>query len=139
MRASGCEIEVELTQHAVMGFLEVLPKIRQFLKFAKQAECVFKAGQVQAVVLVDFPGFNWHIAKAAKKHGVPVFYYCPPQLWAWAMADQKDAPICRSRSRGPTHRRKVFWRSWYLDNLCRSPFFDAVYEMKLDGDLSWCF
>ena len=47
MRASGCEIEVELTQHAVMGFLEVLPKIRQFLKFAKQAECVFKAGQVQ--------------------------------------------------------------------------------------------
>ena len=140
MRASGCEIEVELTQHAVMGFLEVLPKIRQFLKFAKQAECVFKAGQVQAVVLVDFPGFNWHIAKAAKKHGVPVFYYCPPQLWAWA------GWRIRKMRRYVDHvlavlpiEERYFGDRGISTTYVGHPFFDAVYEMKLDGDLLGVF
>ena len=35
-------------------------------------------------MLVDFPGFNWWIARKAKAAGIPVFYYLPPQLWAWA-------------------------------------------------------
>ena len=83
MKAAGCQIDCDLTQHAVVGLLEVLPKLRQFFAFADQAEEVFRSGDVQAVVLVDFPGFNWHIAKRAKRYGIPVYYYCPPQLWAW--------------------------------------------------------
>ena len=83
MRAAGCHIDRDLTQHAVVGLLEVLPKLRQFFRFADQAEAIFRAGNVDAVVLVDFPGFNWHIAKRAKRYGIPVYYYCPPQLWAW--------------------------------------------------------
>jgi lipid-A-disaccharide synthase len=34
-------------------------------------------------VLIDYPGFNWWIARRAKAHGIPVFYYAPPQIWAW--------------------------------------------------------
>lgn len=83
MQAAGCEIELDLTKHAVVGILEVLPKLREFFGFADQAEAIFKSGQIDAVVLVDFPGFNWHIAKRAKRYGIPVYYYCPPQLWAW--------------------------------------------------------
>ncbi|MEM6689898.1 MAG: lipid-A-disaccharide synthase [Planctomycetota bacterium] len=84
MAAAGCELMVDLTQHAVVGLVEVLPKLREFFRFADQAEAVFRKGGIDAVVLVDFPGFNWHIAKRAKKYKIPVFYYCPPQLWAWA-------------------------------------------------------
>ncbi|MEM9645069.1 MAG: lipid-A-disaccharide synthase [Planctomycetota bacterium] len=83
MLGAGCQLDRDLTQHAVVGILEVLPKIRQFFGFADQAEEIFRAGNVDAVVLVDFPGFNWHIAKRAKKFDIPVYYYCPPQLWAW--------------------------------------------------------
>jgi lipid-A-disaccharide synthase len=35
-------------------------------------------------VLVDYPGFNWWIARRAQFHGIPVFYFLPPQIWAWA-------------------------------------------------------
>jgi lipid-A-disaccharide synthase len=35
-------------------------------------------------VLVDFPGFHWWLAWRAKRHGIPVVFYCPPQIWAWA-------------------------------------------------------
>ena len=83
MRRAGCHIDRDLTQQAVVGVLEVLPKLRQFFAFADQAKEIFRSGNVDAVVLVDFPGFNWHIAKRAKRFGIPVYYYCPPQLWAW--------------------------------------------------------
>lgn len=83
MRDAGCHLDRDLTQHAVVGLIEVIPKLRQFFRFADEAEEIFRQGNIDAVVLVDFPGFNWHIAKRAKKYGIPVYYYCPPQLWAW--------------------------------------------------------
>ncbi|MEO1525188.1 MAG: lipid-A-disaccharide synthase, partial [Planctomycetota bacterium] len=83
MREAGCAVDLNLTEHAVVGLLEVVPKLRQFFGFVDDAEAIFRAQKPEAVVLVDFPGFNWHIAKRAKRYGIPVFYYCPPQLWAW--------------------------------------------------------
>jgi lipid-A-disaccharide synthase len=35
------------------------------------------------LILIDFPGFNLHIAATAKKLGIPVLYYISPQIWAW--------------------------------------------------------
>ena len=83
MVQAGFECDFDLTQMAVVGISEVLPKLREFYRLADQASDIFRSGAVDAVVLVDFPGFNWHIAKRAKQFGLPVFYYCPPQLWAW--------------------------------------------------------
>ena len=37
-----------------------------------------------AVILIDYPGFHWWLARRAKAHGIPVFYFVPPQIWAWA-------------------------------------------------------
>jgi len=133
MRQAGCQVEVELTQHAVMGFLEVIPKLRQFFQFAAMAEQVFQRREVDAVVLVDFPGFNWHIAKAAKKYGIPVFYYCPPQLWAWGRwrirkmrryVDQVIAVL-------PIEER-FFNAHGIKTTYVGHPFFDAVYHTALD-------
>ncbi len=83
MIQSGLDLDFDLTSMAVMGFAEVLPKLREFFRLAARAEQCFANNEVDGVVLVDFPGFNWHIAKRAKKYGIPVFYYLPPQLWAW--------------------------------------------------------
>ena len=84
MREAGCRIDFQLTNLAVMGFFRVLPMVHRFWQVYQQAKAQFQRERPDAVVLVDFPGFNWWIASAAKAQGIPVFYFCPPQLWAWA-------------------------------------------------------
>ena len=84
MEQAGCRLRFQLTDLAVMGFLRVIPLLWKFYSLVKQAERVFRESPPDAVVLVDFPGFNWWIARKAKAAGIPVFYYMPPQLWAWA-------------------------------------------------------
>ncbi|TWU22110.1 Glycosyl transferase [Novipirellula galeiformis] len=136
MQAAGCELELDLTKHAVVGILEVLPKLREFFRFVDQAEAIFKTGTIDAVVLVDFPGFNWHIAKRAKQYGIPVYYYCPPQLWAWGgwrvrkmkrLVDHVLAVLPVEQ----TYFSKHNIPATYVGH----PFFDAVASAKLDEHL----
>ena len=56
----------------------------QVLGLLIKADRYFRHHRPDAVVLIDYPGFNWWIARRAKAHGIPVFYYGTPQLWAWA-------------------------------------------------------
>ena len=83
MEAAGCRILFPLTTMAVMGVLQVLPLLRKFWGLGQQAKQFLREQRPDAVVLVDFPGFNWWIAYYAKQAGIPVYYYLPPQLWAW--------------------------------------------------------
>lgn len=137
MRAAGCHIDLDLTQHAVVGLLEVLPKLRQFFRFADQAEEIFRSGDVDAVVLVDFPGFNWHIAKRASRYGIPVHYYCPPQLWAWGgwrigkLRRHVDHVIAVL-----PFEQKYFSKAGVATTYVGHPFFDAVYAAQLDDQVS---
>ncbi len=84
MQKQGCHLLFELTELAVMGFLRVIPMLRKFWNLVGQAEQYFDRTPPDVVVLVDFPGFNWWIARAAKRRSIPVYYYLPPQLWGWA-------------------------------------------------------
>jgi lipid-A-disaccharide synthase len=84
LEEAGCRLLFRLTDLAVMGFLPVVPLIFKFVHLAREARKHLEAHRPDAVILVDFPGFNWWIARAAKQLGIPVFYYLPPQLWAWA-------------------------------------------------------
>ncbi len=133
MRDAGCSLDFELTNLAVVGFAEVLPKLREFFRVADIASDVFERDRPDAVVLVDFPGFNWHIAKRAKKFGIPVFYYLPPQLWAWGawrlrkMRRTVDHVLCNL----------PFEPEWYAARNMKveyvgHPFFDEIAERRLD-------
>lgn len=104
MKAAGCELHYPLTQLAVMFVLEAFANVPTFLRLAKDAEVFFKSNRVDAVVLIDYPGFNWWIAKRAKQQGIPVFYYGVPQMWAWA----------------PWRIKKI--RKWVDHVLCKLPF-----------------
>ena len=134
MAAAGVPLLTDLTRHAVVGILEVVPKIRQFYAFADQAEACFARGEVDAVVLVDFPGFNWHIARRARRYGIPVLYYCPPQLWAWG------GWRMRKLRRTVDHVLSVlpFENDFYRDRgvsceFVGHPFFDDLAESDLDA------
>jgi lipid-A-disaccharide synthase len=83
MTAEGFDKLHQLTDLAVMGFIAVVPLIWTFYKIYRKARAYIAEHRPDAVVLIDFPGFNWWIAKAARRHGVRVLYYCPPQIWAW--------------------------------------------------------
>jgi lipid-A-disaccharide synthase len=133
MRAHGCRLDYELTQMAVMGIVEVLPKLRKFFQIADLASQAFASRQVDGVVLADFPGFNWHIAKRAKKFDIPVTYYLPPQLWAWGAwrIRKMRKSVDRVLSVLP------FEHQWYQEQGVDStyvghPFFDAIAEKPLD-------
>ncbi|MCL2742254.1 MAG: hypothetical protein FWE67_00210 [Planctomycetaceae bacterium] len=84
MQSSNCKLLADLTQHAVMWLKKPLANYFLFRNFLKQAEAVFASEKIDAVILVDYPGFNWHVAKCAKKYGIPVYYFMPPQIWSWA-------------------------------------------------------
>lgn len=82
LAGEGVQLLYHLSQLAVLGFSEIvkhLPFIRKVLKHMKQE----LRGEVQAVILVDYPGFNLRVARLAREAGVPVIYYISPQLWAW--------------------------------------------------------
>jgi lipid-A-disaccharide synthase len=84
MAAEGVELVADLTRLAVMWFLRVILNIHRFVDLARRAERSFLDAKPDVCVLVDFPGFHWWLAWRAKRHGIPVVFYCPPQIWAWA-------------------------------------------------------
>jgi lipid-A-disaccharide synthase len=84
MEAAGCRLVADLTKLAVMWFLRVILSIHRFVDLARRAERSFLDARPDICVLVDFPGFHWWLAWRAKRHGIPVVFYCPPQIWAWA-------------------------------------------------------
>ncbi len=136
MREHGCHIDHDMTEMAVVGLVEVLPKLREFFRLADVAEELFRSGAVDGVLLVDFPGFNWHIAKRAKRYGLPVHYYLPPQLWAWG------GWRVRKLRRSVDHVMSVLRmeQRWFDDHRVPNtyvghPFFDAVAEKPLDDRL----
>ncbi len=137
MERAGCQLLFPLTTMAVMGIFQVLPLIAKFFRLLKEADQYFERHKPDLVVLVDFPGFNWWVAHKAKRRGIPVIYYLPPQLWAWAPWRIKKV------------RRNIdlilsglnFETDWYAERgipvmYVGHPFFDEVADHKLDA--SFC-
>ncbi len=81
MRAAGVDVRVDAATTAVMGAVEVLAHLpaigRAYRTLARLLD------EVRLAVLIDYPDFNFLLARAARRRGVPVFYYVSPQLWAW--------------------------------------------------------
>lgn len=135
MAAAGCDLHADLTALAVMWFLRVLLNIHKFLALAGRADRHFRHHRPDAVVLIDYPGFNWWIARRAKAHGIPVFYYAPPQIWAWAQWRAKkmrrlvDHVLCSL----------PFEETWFQERGCNAmfvghPYFDEVRQQQLDQE-----
>ena len=134
MEEAGCKLHTDLTALAVMWLLRVLVNLHKFYGLISRAERYFRDEKPDAVVLIDYPGFNWWIAKKAKKHGIPVIYYCPPQIWAWAswrikkMRRYVDHVLCCL----------PFEAKWFKERGCNAtfvghPFFDEV-TMRSHGE-----
>lgn len=83
MKKQGATLVKHYRDLAFMGFVEVLLHARTILKnlsFCKKDILKFKP---DAIILIDYPGFNMKIAKFAHEHNIKVYYYISPQVWAW--------------------------------------------------------
>ena len=83
MEAVGGKLIKHYRDLAFMGFWEVVTNLRTILRnidFCKRDITQF---QPDALIFIDYPGFNMRIAKWAKEIGIPTHYYISPQIWAW--------------------------------------------------------
>jgi lipid-A-disaccharide synthase len=134
MAAAGCAVHYPLCELAgigILGILSALPKVPGVLRLADR---LFGERRPDALVLIDFPGFHWQLARVARRHGVPVAFFLPPQLWAWGrgrirrMRRLVDRALCTL----------PFEEKWYRENAMPSayvghPYFDELSERRLDG------
>ena len=81
LRQAGVEILCDIKELAVIGFFDALKKLPWFLKLQKLILEKIKSEKPDAVILVDFSGFNLRLAKKINK-AIPAIYYVSPQVWA---------------------------------------------------------
>ena len=128
-RDAGCRIHYPLTELAGVGFVRVLSSIPRVPGILKLADRLFRETRPDALVLIDFPAFHWWLAKCAKKHGIPVVWFVPPQLWAWAswrvkwMRRLADHVLCTLPFEEEWYRQRGV-ESHYIGH----PYFDELHE-----------
>ena len=110
MRRNGANVVKNYHDLAFMGFVEVLMNLKTILKNFNICKKDITEFNPDALILIDYPGFNLKIAKWAKKKGFKVFYYISPQVWAWK-------------------RRRVYTIKKVVDKmLCILPFEKKFYD-----------
>jgi lipid-A-disaccharide synthase len=133
MQAAGCTLLYPLCRLSVMWFLRALAHAPTFLGLLSRADRYFRHHRPDAVVLIDYPGFHWWLARRAHFHGIPVFYFVPPQLWGWAgwrvrkMRRWVDHVLCTL----------PFEPAWYAQRGVQAhyvghPYFDELADQQLD-------
>ena len=94
METAGLRSEFDLSEHAVVGIWEVIKNYTKFQTLFQQLIDLATKHEPDAIVLIDYPGFNLRFARTIRKyqmHGGGAFKewqpkiiaYVSPQLWAW--------------------------------------------------------
>ncbi|TZF84110.1 lipid-A-disaccharide synthase [Pedobacter sp. BS3] len=134
MQAEGGKKAVKhISELSYMGFVEVAVNLRAILNNISLAKRDILNYRPDALILIDFPGFNLKIAEYAKKNGIKVFYYISPKVWAW---NQKR--VLRIK-RSVDHLFCIlpfevnFYRKWGMEvDYVGNPLLDAIAAHKPD-------
>ncbi len=135
MEAEGGTLVKHYKDMAFMGFTEVLLNLRTIFKNLKACKADILAYQPDAIILIDFPGFNMKVADFAKIQGIPVYYYISPKVWAW---NQKRVLKIKQKV---DHMFCIlpfeveFYASWGMPvHYVGNPLLDAISAFKIDPD-----
>ncbi len=83
MERAGVRIMHQSSTMAVVGMTEIIPKSRYIFRVLRELKRSLHVSPPDLLILIDYPGFNLHLAKKAHSLDIPVLYYIPPQVWAW--------------------------------------------------------
>ena len=134
MAAAGADLLFPLTELAVMGLKRIVQHLPTYFRLADMAEHCFRTQRPDAVVLIDYPGFNFHVAKRARAAGIPVYYFVPPQIWAWRRDRvRKVRKLCTA-----VLTALPFEDEWYRSRRVKThyvghPYFDELDRQQLDS------
>ncbi len=127
LREQGVELFAHYAEFAVMGFVEVMLNIIKISGYLRKCGRDIVSFQADVIILIDYAGFNRQMARFGRKHGIKVFYYISPKVWAWnqSRAWQLKANVDRMFVILPFEKdfyRKFDWEVDYVG----SPVLDAV-------------
>jgi len=83
MAEAGATLLTHYRATAFMGIWSVLVNFRKLLSGMKECRSQILAFRPDVLILIDYPGFNLKMAAFARMHGIPVYYYISPKIWAW--------------------------------------------------------
>ncbi len=90
MKSAGVRLVKNFKEYNVMGVVEVVKNLRRILSLLDTLTETIQKEKPDLLVLIDYPDFNWRLAKRAKKFGVKILSYIPPSAWAWRKGRAKD-------------------------------------------------
>jgi len=84
MRQAGVNLLANIVDRlAIIGLTGVVKNAERIIRIYFKVIRYMDEVKPAAVILIDYPGFNFKVMRAAKKRGIPVVYYIMPQVWAW--------------------------------------------------------
>lgn len=136
MEQQGVKLVKHYRDLAFMGFAEVLFNIRTILKNIDFCKKDILAYNPDVLILIDYPGFNLRIAKFAHEHGIKVFYYISPSVWAWKESRVKLIKEAVDKMFVILPFEKAFYAKHnYNVDYAGHPLLDAI-EQKKSGFIS---
>jgi lipid-A-disaccharide synthase len=83
MARAGCDLVVNAHEIAIVGLAEVVQHLPRIYGLFRKVVNEIERRRPEVAVLIDFPDFNFRLARQLHQRGIPVVYYVSPQLWAW--------------------------------------------------------
>jgi len=135
MKEQGGEPVKHYRDLAFMGFAEVIMNLRTILGNIKFCKKDIQSWKPDAVILIDYPGFNLRIAEFVKSLGIKVYYYISPQIWAWKTGRVHTIKKFVDRMLVILPFEKDFYRNFdYEVDFVGHPLLDAMKDLP-DLDL----
>jgi lipid-A-disaccharide synthase len=129
MELQGTVLVKHYRDLAFMGFFEVLTHLATIMRNFRLCEADLLEYKPDVVILVDYPGFNLPMAKFSSDHGIRVFYYISPQLWAWRSSRVKKIKRYVERLFVILPFEKDFYLRYdYPADFVGHPLMDVIYE-----------
>lgn len=135
MSAQGVEVVKHYRELAFMGFIEVVKNLRTILNNIKVCVKDIETFKPDAVVLVDYPGFNLRIAEKIKPSGCKIFYYISPQVWAWKQNRVHKIKRLVDRMFVILPFEKAFYKKFDMEvDFVGHPLIDAIAAFRKQED-----
>jgi lipid-A-disaccharide synthase len=133
MRAAGAKILYPLTELAVMGLNGIVTRLPKFFEVGNVGIRHIRKAKPDAVVMIDYPGFNIALAKRIRDYGVPTYYFAPPQIWAWKQWRVRTVRKCFDCLFTSLPFEDDWFRSRHVNtHYVGHPYFDELARQQLD-------
>lgn len=131
MQKEGGTLVKHYRELAFMGFIEVLMNLKTILGNISFCKKDIQAWKPDAVILIDYPGFNLRIAEFVKKLDIKVYYYISPQIWAWKTGRVKIVKKFVDRMFVILPFEKDFYQKYnYEVDFVGHPLLDELQQLK---------